>query len=140
MQDYVREALTLMVFHVPGVAAHTPAAFKGPTSIQAPPPRIMGPSLWEFVPVWLRKEHTGAMMRTLWESVGDTLIISLPSLRARCGASSMTNRNFIGEILRKIQRIVIPGKRAEFNALTQPFRVHAIRFDPSRRGVLKRRV
>ena len=125
-------------------AAPAPATLKKQTSRPQVPKTIpAGPAMWDYIPVWLRRENTVQRqdfytyaVRTVseWANMGDNLVIALPALRARYGDVPLTNRLVYKEIWRKVQRYVLPAKREAFNALARPFHVHVFAFDNAKRG------
>lgn len=130
-------------------AAAPPAATlkRQASKTQALPKTIpAGPAMWDFVPLWLRKEvdrknaYTYALEGKMWTNMADSMVIALPAVRERyCGGGQITNRAVLKEVRRKLQRYILPAKREEFNALPKPFHVHVVSFDNEKRGASGRK-
>jgi hypothetical protein len=120
----------------------TPGTLARQSSRQAAPKTLPpGPAMWEYVPVWLRKEsytqdYYTYTKKTVWASMGDNLVLSLPAARERQrGGGPVTNRTVRAEIRRRVQRYVLPAQRERFNAMPDAFHVRYFLFDNSKRGM-----
>jgi len=111
-------------------AAAPPAATlkRQASKTQALPKTIpAGPAMWDFVPLWLRKEvdrknpYTYALEGKMWTNMADSMVIALPAVRERyCGGGQVTNRAVLKEVRRKLQRYILPAKRESSTRCPSP--------------------